>query len=109
MGVESLQIANYCHRLTPIPKVQKLGNLTCYDSNSMAEAANFPSGLVDAERCLEIVWPDPRCRPKLRWFLDRKRAGQDSVPEGWAFCLFRSAREVRRAIDRDCKVEACTA
>ena len=103
MGVESLQIANYCHRLTPIPKVQKLGNLTCYDSNSMAEASNFPNGLVDAERCLEIVWPDPRCRPKLRWFLDRKRAGQVPFKKVGHFVYF-DPREVRRAIDRDCSV-----
>jgi hypothetical protein len=58
---------------------------------------------VDAERCLEVVWPDPRCRPKLRWFLEQKRQGRIPFKKVGHFVYF-DAAEVRGAIDRDCSV-----
>ena len=61
-------------------------------------------GLVDAERCLELLFPDERCRPKLRWFLEQKRVGKIPYRKMGHFVFYDPA-EVRRAIDRLCKVE----
>jgi hypothetical protein len=69
--------------------------------------AEFSSGLVDAERCLELLFPDERCRPKLRWFLEQKRVGKIPYRKIGHFVFYDPA-EVRRAIDRHSKVEAGT-
>lgn len=29
--------------------------------------------LVDAETCVQIVWPRPECRPSVRWFRQRQK------------------------------------
>jgi hypothetical protein len=68
----------------------------------MAEAESV-GGLVDAERCIEIVWPDPRSRPRLRWFLEQKKKGRIPFKKISHF-VFYDPTEVRRAIDRDCSV-----
>ncbi len=68
----------------------------------MTQAEAF-GGLVDAERCIETVWPDPRSRPRLRWFLEQKRQGKIPFKKVGHFVYF-DAAEVRRAIDRDCSV-----
>ena len=60
-------------------------------------------GLVDAERCLEALWPDERCRPKLRWFLEQKKKGRIPFKKVSHFVFF-DPREVRRAIDLGCSV-----
>lgn len=34
---------------------------------------NEQGGLVDGPRLLEQVWPDPACRPSLRWLRTNQR------------------------------------
>lgn len=64
-----------------------------------------PSGLVGAEACLEIVWPDERSRPCLRTF--RRLQRQRLIP---VYYLGRRTyfdpAQVRAAIDRQFVVSA---
>lgn len=38
----------------------------------MAELMNN-EGLVDGQRLLEILWPNPECRPSRRWLKDQEK------------------------------------
>ena len=61
------------------------------------------SGLVKAERCLEIVFPDKLSRPTVRWFWEQKiRRRIPSRKIGTL--IFFDPVEVRKAIDEFCKI-----
>ena len=36
-------------------------------------AESAPDGLIDAPRLLEKVWPNPECRPTLRWLREQQK------------------------------------
>lgn len=57
--------------------------------------------LVDAQRCLELIWPNEQCRPNRRWFLEQKRKGLIPFKKVSHFVYF-DPLEVRAAIDRAC-------
>ena len=40
------------------------------ESNERSEA---PLGLVDGPRLLEAIFPNPACRPSLRWLRDQQK------------------------------------
>jgi hypothetical protein len=64
-----------------------------------------PSGLVDADRCLEILFPDKKSRPSKRWFWKLKARGR--IPhKKIGHLTFYDPGEVRRAIDHNYTVEA---
>jgi hypothetical protein len=61
-------------------------------------------GLVNGQRCLELLFPEEP-RPTLRWFLKLKAQGV--IPyRKIGGSVFYDPAEVRRAIDRQCKVQA---
>jgi hypothetical protein len=61
-------------------------------------------GLVNGQHCLELLFPQEP-RPTLRWFLGLKAKGL--IPyRKIGGSIFYDPAEVRRAIDRLCKVEA---
>ena len=62
-------------------------------------------GLVDARKCLELLFPDERSRPTLRTFLEWKAQGLFPFRK-FGRLVFYDPVEVRRAIDRRLKVEA---
>lgn len=67
--------------------------------------ATSPTGLVGAETCLRLVFPDEATRPCIRYFreLQRKRL----VPfKKIGRRTFFDAAEVRRALDRQFSVHA---
>ena len=47
--------------------------LTTTESNSATDNESQVSGLIDGPRLLEQVWPDPLCRPSLRWLRTNQR------------------------------------
>ncbi|GDX12061.1 hypothetical protein LBMAG57_38330 [Verrucomicrobiota bacterium] len=66
--------------------------------------ATTPAGLVNAERCLCIVFPDPESRPSLRYF--RELQAKRLIP--WrkiGRLTFFDAAEVRRALDKQFTVQ----
>jgi hypothetical protein len=62
-------------------------------------------GLVDARKCLELLFPDERSRPTLRTFLEWKAQGLFPFRR-IGRRIFYDVREVRTVIDRRLKVEA---
>jgi len=64
-----------------------------------------PSGLVDADRCLAIVFPDKKSRPSKRWFWKLKAAGRIPYRKIGQLTFYDPA-EVRRALDRNYGIEA---
>jgi hypothetical protein len=68
-----------------------------------ASEATFPAGLVGAETCLRLIFPDEATRPCLRYFreLQRKRL----IPfKKIGRRTFFDPPEVRRALDRQFSV-----
>jgi hypothetical protein len=62
-------------------------------------------GLVDGEKCLALLFPEKRCRPTLRTFLEWKARGK--IPyRKIGKRIYYDPVEVRRSIDRNCKIEA---
>lgn len=61
--------------------------------------------LVAAPECLELLFPNAASRPSIRWFLELKAQGK--IPfRKIGRLIFYDPAEVRRAIDRNSKVEA---
>jgi hypothetical protein len=58
--------------------------------------------LVDAQGCLEELFPDPRSRPSLRWFKYLQYDGIIPFRKIGRRVFFDTA-EVRQAIDKHCK------
>jgi hypothetical protein len=66
-----------------------------------------PIGLIDGERCLELLFPGQDGKPtrSMRWFLKLKAEGL--IPyRKIRGSVFYDPAEVRRAIDRLCRVDA---
>ena len=61
--------------------------------------AHDPVGLVDARRCLEVVFPDKKSRPSIRFFWKLKAAGKIPFIKIGRLTFYDPA-EVRRALDR---------
>jgi hypothetical protein len=52
---------------------------------------------------MAAIWPDPRSRPKVRWFLEQKKRGL--IPfKKITRRVFYDPAEVRAALDRACSV-----
>lgn len=63
------------------------------------------AGLVNGEQCLNALFPDPKSRPSLRWFLTLKTRGL--IPfRRIRGLVFYDVEEVRRAIDTQFTVRA---
>jgi hypothetical protein len=57
---------------------------------------------VDAQSCLEELFPNPRSRPSLRWFKNLQHDG--IIPfRKIGRRVFFDVAEVRRALDRRCR------
>lgn len=54
-------------------------------------------GLVDAPRMLEKVFPNPKCRPSLRWVRDRQKRREIPYIKIGRLCFF-DPEEVRRVL-----------
>ncbi len=64
-----------------------------------------PVGLVNAQGCLEKVFPDSRSRPSLRWFRGLQAAGKIPCRRIGRRVWF-DPEEVRRALDKKFRVQA---
>lgn len=61
-----------------------------------------PVAYVDAQGCLEKLFPDPRSRPPLRWFKKLQHDGLIPFRKIRSRAFFDVA-EVRRALDKRCR------
>lgn len=87
---------------TPMPSATQ-APLTSRDDGTPKAA--FPAGLVGAETCLRIVFPDDDTRPCLRYF--RELQSKRLIPfKKIGRRTFFDPVEVRRALDRQFTVHA---
>jgi hypothetical protein len=70
-----------------------------------ANTINERIDLVDAQGCIEEIWPDERSRPSLRWFKGLQLAGLIPYRKIGRRVFFDPA-EVRRALDKRCRKTA---
>jgi len=64
-----------------------------------------PIGLVNAQGCLEKIFPDARSRPSLRWFKGLQAAGKVPYRKIGRRVWF-DPEEVRRALDKKFRIQA---
>ena len=40
------------------------------------DQSGLAGGLLDAQALLKVLWPNPNCRPSLRWLRERQKHGE---------------------------------
>lgn len=69
------------------------------------ESFSLPAGLFGERAVREIIWPDDRCRPSRRWFLELKAKGLLPYRQ-ISRRIFYDPAEVRAALDHQFRVNA---